>query len=119
MLESRWLEAHLWVANSILSYEPFENWGIDAIGPLPQVTSEKTFIIMGLDYITRLEDVVIITSVTTKEVDKFVFCWFGTPLDRILDSGLGFRGDLVGELMKKLGISHYLSTPNTFNLMVW
>ncbi|MCO5563739.1 hypothetical protein L7F22_017386 [Adiantum nelumboides] len=30
---------------------------------------------------------------------------FGTPLEIISDRGLGFRGDLVGELMEQLGIS--------------
>ncbi|MCO5560545.1 hypothetical protein L7F22_014160 [Adiantum nelumboides] len=57
----------------ILSYGPFEKWGIDAIGPLPRSNSDKLYIIMGVDYMTR--------------------------------------GDLVGELMKKLGIERRHSTP--------
>ena len=53
--------------------------------------------------------------ITAKEVANFVFnsicCRFGTPLEIISDRGLGFRGDLVKELMGKLGVKHRHSTP--------
>ena len=38
-------------------------------------------------------------------------CRFGTPLEIISDRGPGFRGDLVKELMVKLGVKHRHSTP--------
>ena len=36
---------------------------------------------------------------------------FGTPLEIISDRGPGFRGDLVKELMTKLGIKQRHSSP--------
>ena len=46
---------------------------------------------------------------------KFIFenicCRFGTPLEILSDRGPGFRADLVGELMEKLGIKRRHSTP--------
>ncbi|MCO5606912.1 hypothetical protein L7F22_061103 [Adiantum nelumboides] len=58
---------------------------------------------------TRWAEAVATTHITAKDVAKFVFenicCRFGTPLEIISDRGLGFRGDLVGELMEQLGIS--------------
>ena len=99
----------------ILSYGPFEKWGIDAIGPLPSAQSGKRYIIMGVDYMTRWAEAAATTRITAKEVAKFIFehicCRFGTPLEIISDRGPGFRGDLVGELMEKLGISRRHSTP--------
>ena len=99
----------------IISYGPFEKWGIDAIGPLPYAQSGKRYIIMGVDYMTRWAEAVATTRITAKEVAKFIFeqicCRFGTPLEIISDRGPGFRGDLVGELMEKLGISRRHSTP--------
>ena len=53
--------------------------------------------------------------ITAKDVAKFVLenicCRFGTPLEIISDRGPGFRGDLVKELMTKLGIKQRHSSP--------
>ena len=55
------------------------------------------------------------SRITARDVAKFVFdniCGrFGTPLEIISDRGPRFRGDLVKELMGKLGIKHRHSTP--------
>ena len=87
----------------ILSYGPFEKWGIDAIGPVPQATSGKRFIIVGVDYMTRWVEAIATTSVTAKEVAKFIYeniyCCFGVPLEILSNRGPGFKGDLVGGLM--------------------
>ncbi|MCO5591119.1 hypothetical protein L7F22_045097 [Adiantum nelumboides] len=70
---------------------------------------------MGVDYMTRWAEATATTSITAKEVAKFVFesicCRFGVPLEILSDRGPGFRGDLVGELMHNLGISRRHSTP--------
>ena len=83
----------------ITSYGPFEKWGIDAIGPLPRTTAGKEYIIMGVDYMTKWAKAIPTTTITAKDVTKFVFnsicCRFGTPLEIISDRGPGFRGDLV------------------------
>ena len=42
---------------------------------------------------------------------KISVCRFGVPLEILSDRGLGFRGDLMGELMEKLGIARRHSTP--------
>ncbi|MCO5587179.1 hypothetical protein L7F22_041126 [Adiantum nelumboides] len=99
----------------IISFGTFEKWGIDAIGPLPMAQSEKQYIIVGVDYMTRWAEATATTCITAKDVAKFVFenicCKFGTPLEIISDRELGFRGDLVGELMEHLGISRRHSSP--------
>ena len=55
------------------------------------------------------------SRITAKDVAKLIFnsicCWFGTPLEIISDRGPRFRGDLVKELMIKLGVKHRHSTP--------
>ena len=57
----------------ILLYGPFKKWGIDAIGLVPRATSGKRFVIMGVEYMTTWTEAVATTSVTAKEVAKFVF----------------------------------------------
>ena len=70
---------------------------------------------MSVDYMTRWAKAMAAASVTAKEVAKFVFeniCyWFDTQLEIFLDRGLGFSQDLMGELMKNLGIACCHSTP--------
>ena len=99
----------------ITSFGPFEKWGIDAIGPLPRTAAGKEYIIVGVDYMTRWAEAAPTSRITAKDVAKFVFdnicCRFGTPLEIISDRGHGFRGDLVKELMIKLGVKHRHSTP--------
>ncbi|MCO5582170.1 hypothetical protein L7F22_036060 [Adiantum nelumboides] len=99
----------------IISFGPFEKWGIAAIGPLPMAQSGKQYIIVGVNYMTRWAEAAATTRITAKDVAKFVFenicCRFGTPLDIISDRGPGFRGDLVEELMEQLGISRQHSSP--------
>ena len=74
-----------------------------------QAHLRKYFIIIGVDYMTKWEEVAPTTSVKTKEVAKFVSkIWY--PLKIILDRGPSFRGDLVGELMEKLGNASCHST---------
>ena len=101
--------------NPIIAYGPFEKWGIDAIGPLPQAQSGKEYIIMGVDYITRWVEATTTRRITAQEVGKFAFkniCYrFGTPLEILSDRGPGFRADLVGELMQRLKIKRRHSTP--------
>ena len=99
----------------VTSFGPFEKWGIDAIGPLPRTSSGKQYIIVGVDYMTRWAEAAATSRITTEEVAKFIFenicCRFGTPLEILSDRGLGFKADLVGELMEKLGIKTRYSTP--------
>ncbi|MCO5567616.1 hypothetical protein L7F22_021310 [Adiantum nelumboides] len=82
---------------------------------LPRATFEKLYIIMGVDYMTRWAEVTTTSRITMVEVAKFIFehicCRFGVPLEILSDIGPGFRGDLVGELMKKLQIKRRHSTP--------
>ncbi|MCO5594308.1 hypothetical protein L7F22_048337 [Adiantum nelumboides] len=64
---------------------------------------------------TRWAEATPTSRITAKDVPNFIFdhicCRFGTPLEIISDRGLGFRGDLVSELLTKLGIKQKHSTP--------
>ncbi|MCO5559044.1 hypothetical protein L7F22_012636 [Adiantum nelumboides] len=70
---------------------------------------------MGVDYMTRWAEATTSARIIAKEVAKFVYesicCTFGVPLEILSDRGPGFRGGLVGELMKKLRIERRHSTP--------
>ena len=38
--------------NPIISPWPFAQWGLDIIGPFPQVTGNRRFVLVAMDYFT-------------------------------------------------------------------
>ena len=64
---------------------------------------------------TRWAEAAATSRIMAEEVAKFIFenicCRFDTPLEILSDRGPGFKADLVGELMEKLGIKKRHSTP--------
>ena len=105
--------------NRLLSLGHLKNGALMPLGhchgPLPRTAAGKEYIIVGVDYMTRWAEATPTSRITAKDVAKFMFnnicCRFGTPLEIISNRGPGFRGDLVKELMIKLGVKHTYSTP--------
>ncbi|MCO5559388.1 hypothetical protein L7F22_012987 [Adiantum nelumboides] len=91
----------------ILSYGPFEKWGIDAICPLPRSNSGKLYIIMGVDYMTRWTEATTSARISAKEVAKFVYesiyCKFGVPLEILSDRGPGYAYTIAIPSFTQLG----------------
>ena len=82
---------------------------------MPRIAADKKYITVGVDYMMRWAEAVPTSRIIAKDVAKFVFdniCYrFGTPLEIISDRGPRFMGDLVKELMIKLGVKLRLSMP--------
>ncbi|MCO5611527.1 hypothetical protein L7F22_065780 [Adiantum nelumboides] len=99
----------------IVSYGPFEKWGIDVIGPLPGTRNGKHYILSAMDYMTKWPEAKASRGATSKDVCNFIFdcicCRFGVPLELVSDQGKEFRNDLIEDLVKKLEIKHRYSTP--------
>ncbi|MCO5604833.1 hypothetical protein L7F22_059007 [Adiantum nelumboides] len=99
----------------IFAYDPFEKWGIDAIGPLPRTSTDKQYILTATDYMTRWAEAASVARITAADVNKFVLDYicsrFGTPLEILSDRGPGFRADLLDALLENLSIKHVHSTP--------
>ncbi|MCO5570729.1 hypothetical protein L7F22_024457 [Adiantum nelumboides] len=101
---------------TIIAFDIFEKWGIDAFGPLPMTQREKCYILIAaVDYLSRWAEAKAVKQITAKDVAKFVYedicCKFGMPLELLSDRGPGFNSDLVDYLCDKLKIQHNYSTP--------
>ncbi|MCO5576142.1 hypothetical protein L7F22_029950 [Adiantum nelumboides] len=103
------------IRGTILAYDVFEKWGIDAIGPLPITTRGKCYILTAVDYLSRWAEAKPVKQITSKDVAKFVYedicCKFGMPLELLSDKGPGFRGELVDYLCEKLHVRRRFTTP--------
>ncbi|MCO5612237.1 hypothetical protein L7F22_066501 [Adiantum nelumboides] len=103
------------IRGTILAYDVFEKWGIDAIGPLPITARGKCYILSAVDYLSRWAEAKLVKQITSKDVAKFVYedtcCKFGMPLELLSDKGPGFRGELVDYLCEKLHVRRRFTTP--------
>ena len=79
---------------TILAYDVFEKWRIDAMGPLPITGRGKSYILPAVDYLFRWAEARAVKQITAKDVAKFVdediCCKFGVPLELLSDQGPGF-----------------------------
>ena len=93
---------------------PFDQIGIDLVGPLPITSRGNRYITVATDYLTRWPEAKAIPDTTANTVAKFIFeeivCRYGCPTVLLSDQGTHFRNDLVDNLCHHLGIKHKYSS---------
>ncbi|KAL4380087.1 hypothetical protein GQ457_02G027270 [Hibiscus cannabinus] len=98
--------------HNILEVELFDVWGIDFMGPFPS-SFGNLYILLAVDYVSKWVETTT-THNDAKTVQKFIkkniFTRFGTPRPIISDEGRHFDNRSIAAALKKLGITHKLST---------
>ena len=56
----------------ISSQWPFAQWGIDIMGPFPLGKKQLRFLIVAIDYFTKLVEAELVTMITESKVTSFV-----------------------------------------------
>ncbi|KAL0430801.1 UNVERIFIED_CONTAM: Pol polyprotein [Sesamum radiatum] len=87
---------------------PFDQWGIDILGPFPPAVAQKKFIIVAVEYFTKWVEAEKLAKKSEKEVINFVWkniiCRFGIPRVLISDNGTQFQGKAIMAWCKELKI---------------
>lgn len=87
---------------------PFDQWGIDILGPFPQARAQKKFIIVAVEYFSKWIEVEALAKITETEVMNFIWknivCRFGVPRILISDNGTQFQGKKIREWCQELKI---------------
>ncbi|KAK8921230.1 hypothetical protein KSP39_PZI020105 [Platanthera zijinensis] len=87
---------------------PFEQWGIDLLGPLSLASSQRKFIIMAIDYFTKWVEEEPLAKITEENAKQFIWknivCRFGIPIIIITDNGTQFTGKSFTKLCEELKI---------------
>ena len=100
---------------SITSPWPFQQWGLDLIGPLPIGKGQCKFIIVAEDYLTKLAEVEPIATITEQKIRNFmwraIMCRFGIPRALVSDNGKQFDNAKFRDFCVELGIKNYYSSP--------
>ncbi|XP_022004494.1 uncharacterized protein LOC110902062 [Helianthus annuus] len=93
---------------------PFQQWGIDMVGPFPEAPGAVKFIIVAVDYFTKWVEAKALASTTSAVVKRFIWeqiiCRFGLPLRIITDNGTNFAADDLERWFKELHIEHTFSS---------
>ena len=71
---------------------PFAQWGLDILGPFPQATGNRRFVLVAVDYFTKWAEAEALANIRDVDVKKFVWknivTRFGVPNSLISDNGL-------------------------------
>lgn len=82
-----------------VSFEPFEKWGMDLIGPIDPPSRQNKYIIVCTDYLTKWAEAKAIKKETKEKVAEFlrenVFYKFGYPKELINDQGREFTSHMI------------------------
>ena len=105
---------HMMPLNPILVVELFDVWAIDFMGPFP-TSFEYTYILMGVDYVSKWVEAMPCRAADHKAVLKFlkenIFSRFGVPKVIISDGGSHLCNKPFENLLSKYGVKHKVATP--------
>ena len=100
---------------SITSPWPFQQWGLDILGPLPISKGQCKFIIVAVDYFTKWAEAEPLATITEQKIRNFVWraiiCRFGIPRALVSDNGKQFDNTKFRDFCTELGIKNYYSSP--------
>ena len=100
---------------SIVSPWPFQQRGLDILGPLPVGRGQCKFTIVGVDYFTKWAKDEPLATITEQKVRNFVWrsiiCRFGIPKALVSDNEKQFNNLKFKKFCTELGIKNYYSSP--------
>ena len=94
---------------------PFQQWGLDILGPLPIGWGQCKFIIVVVDYFTKWAEAEPLATITKQKVCNFVWrsiiCRFEIPRSLVSNNGRQFDNPKLRDFCAKLEIKNYYSSP--------
>jgi len=94
--------------------QPFDKVGIDIVGPLPLTKSNKRYIMVATEYLTRWPEARALSDASAASVASFfideIICRHGSPRELLSDQGKHFDNDLISAICTQLQVHHRYST---------
>ena len=97
-----------------VTFEPFEKWGMDFVGPINPPSKQKQYIIVSTDYLTKCAETKAIKVATEEKVAEFLrehILQVRYPRELVTDQGSQFTSSLIEDLPTHHRIKHKTSTP--------
>ena len=100
---------------TVTSPWPFQQLGLDILGPLPIGRGQCKFIIVVVDYFTKWAEAEPLATITEQMVRNFVWrfiiCRLGIPRSLVSDNGKQVDNPKFRDFCTELGIKNYYSSP--------
>ena len=105
-----------WPLTPIVFLAPFEKWGIDFIGPInPVSTQKRKYIILATDYATKWVEARATVKNDALAAATFLFeeimMRFGHPLELVSDRGKHFLNDVIINITSRYLIKYRNTSP--------
>ncbi|XP_015945427.1 uncharacterized protein LOC107470543 [Arachis duranensis] len=98
---------------SVVSW-PFNQWGIDILGPFPTAPGQLKYLVMAIDYFNKWIEAQPLARITSSQMISFVWkqiiCRFGIPRHLVTDNGRQFTDHSFKDFLQKLKINHHFSS---------
>eukprot|EP00253_Pinus_taeda_P035367 PITA_35367 len=98
-----------------VTFEPFDKWGMDFVGPINPPSKQKSYIIMCMDYLTKWAKTKVIKAATEEKVAEFlrenIFYNLGYLRELVANQGSQFMSNFIEDLLTHHKIKHRTSTP--------
>lgn len=99
--------------NPILSPLPFAKWGMDILGPFPQASGQRKFVLVAVDYFTKWVEAEPMKSIKTADVQGFIWknliTRFGVPQSIVFDNGPQFETPRLRSWLADQGIAAHFA----------
>ena len=109
------LKADFNTLNPVESWQPFEKWGIDFIGPISPTSNLNRYIISATDYAAKWGEAKAFVYTDALSTVKFLYenviTRFGCPLQIISDQGSHFLNEVIAHLLGEFMVTHRKSSP--------
>ncbi|XP_022875765.1 uncharacterized protein K02A2.6-like [Olea europaea var. sylvestris] len=93
---------------------PFEQWGVDILGPFPMARGQLKFVVVAVEYFTKWVEAEPLAKISEAKLRSFVWksivCRFGIPKVLITDNGRQFDNSQFRNFCFNLGIYHRLTS---------
>ncbi|XP_073130839.1 uncharacterized protein [Henckelia pumila] len=93
---------------------PFDQWGMDIVGPFPVSSGQRKFLLVAVDYFSKWAEAEPLAKITEKEVLNFLWknivCRFEIPRRLISDNGRQFCGSKVQAWCKQMKIEQVFTS---------
>jgi len=102
---------------SIYKPWPFHTWGIDILGPFPLAIRQMKFLVVAIEYFTKLIEAEPVAQITAHKIQSFVWknfvCRFGMPKRLVSDNATQFASHMLKKLCEDIGHHRCLLPWNT------
>ncbi|XP_025611902.1 uncharacterized protein [Arachis hypogaea] len=93
---------------------PFNQWGLDILGPFPTAPGQVRFLIVGIDYFSKWVEAQPLAKITSKQMISFVWkniiCRFGIPQHITTDNGRQFSDQKFQAFLQDLKIKQHFAS---------